>query len=320
MGSFTVNLSELDRPRKPGISGIMRIKNGEDFLALTIEKHLPYYDEIIACYNDCSDNTVTILKRLQHKYPNKVKVFHYEPKVYPLFSEEHASADMSDIHSMANYYNYALSQANYCVATKLDDDHYPVEETLASLINTVRKDIAEGKQKLYTFSGINVADDDNKTIGIPMHAPIVGTGDHMYFPVCSNIYFEQGPEFEHFVFKGRKLEKKYYGLAYIHLKFLKKDLGYLNLPMEKQLAFKQMFMDAGGLARFDRQGMQKVLEHLKGAHCRAELFLYDLLCFKKLLYLLFKKNPPLRIERIQRFESDFNSLDIKALLEDMRAG
>jgi hypothetical protein len=54
---FRFNRTALARPRPPGISAIMRIKNGADFLRLSIESHLPYVDEVVACYNDCSDAT-----------------------------------------------------------------------------------------------------------------------------------------------------------------------------------------------------------------------------------------------------------------------
>jgi glycosyltransferase involved in cell wall biosynthesis len=83
MNPFQFSPSELDSPRKPGISAIMRIKNGEDFLEASIESHLPFYDEIVACYNGCTDNTASILEKLARRHPEKIRVFHYEPDVAP---------------------------------------------------------------------------------------------------------------------------------------------------------------------------------------------------------------------------------------------
>ncbi|HAY95086.1 MAG TPA: hypothetical protein DCY70_14510, partial [Shewanella sp.] len=70
-----------------------------------IETHIPYYDEIIACYNDCTDNTAEILNDLKEKYPEKIKVFEYLPKVHPIFSDAHNSCTTYDVHSLANFYN-----------------------------------------------------------------------------------------------------------------------------------------------------------------------------------------------------------------------
>ena len=48
--AYAFDRSALDRPRRAGISAIMRIRNGAAFLRSTIESHLPYYDEIVACF------------------------------------------------------------------------------------------------------------------------------------------------------------------------------------------------------------------------------------------------------------------------------
>ena len=84
MEEFIFNKSLLiSENRKSGVSAFMRIKNGRDFLEETIESHIEFFDEIIACYNGCNDNTEDILKILQRKYPDKLKIYHYKPEVYP---------------------------------------------------------------------------------------------------------------------------------------------------------------------------------------------------------------------------------------------
>ena len=152
---FTPDL--LSGPRKPGISAYLRARNEEQFVRLAILSHLDYYDEIIACYNDCTDNTPQILHDLAEQHPDKIKVYHYLPKVHPAQSEGHAQTPDDSVHGLANYYNYALSKTTFQVAVKLDADHLAIPHKLAPLIDIIRRDIATGKQKIYPFSGINLA-------------------------------------------------------------------------------------------------------------------------------------------------------------------
>ena len=166
---FKFNPASLSAPRPPGISAYMRVKNEQQFVRLAIESHLPFYDEIIAVYNDCTDATPQILHDLAAKYPQKIKVFHYLPQVVPTATKEHTQTPTASVHSMANYYNYALSQCAYRVAVKLDADHLAIPCKLAPLIKTIRTDMAADKLKVYTFSGINLIRDqaDNLTVSPP---------------------------------------------------------------------------------------------------------------------------------------------------------
>lgn len=107
---FQFNPASLATPRKHGISAYMRIKNEEQFIRLAIESHLPFYDEIVAVYNDCSDNTEAILRGLQQQHPNKIRVFHYLPKVHSVYTDAHRNTPTESVHSMANYCNYAQLQ------------------------------------------------------------------------------------------------------------------------------------------------------------------------------------------------------------------
>ncbi|MGL5487756.1 MAG: hypothetical protein ACRDC6_15940, partial [Shewanella sp.] len=202
---FKVDITTFDEPRKPGISAILRIKNGAEFLRSSIETHIPYYDEIIACYNDCTDNTAEILHELKDKYPEKIKVFEYLPKVHPIFSDAHNSCATDNVHSLANFYNYTLSKTSYKIATKLDDDHIAIDRNLIPAITAIRRDMLLGVKKIYTFSGVNLAFDTNEKLGVYKREPLVGTGDHMYFPVSSEIYFSQEKNVEAFRFVGRKI-------------------------------------------------------------------------------------------------------------------
>ncbi|MGI2091208.1 hypothetical protein ACRN96_01055 [Shewanella oncorhynchi] len=297
---FKVDLAKLDEPRKPGISAFLRIKNGAEFLRSSIETHIPYYDEIIACYNDCTDNTAEILNDLKGKYPEKIKVFEYLPKVHPIFSDAHNSCTTYDVHSLANFYNYTLSKTSYNIATKLDDDHIAIDRNLKPVISRIRNDIASNVKKVYTFSGVNLAFDVNNKLGVYKREPLVGTGDHMYFPVSSKIYFSQEKNVEAFKFLDSKYEKKYMGVMYFHLKHLKSGYGFLNLEPQKRNEIVKQFVSNSDVVGFEDFISEDSINNLCKYHNPIEYWLRTQKIFNVIIYALFKRNPPLRIARLNQ--------------------
>lgn len=223
---FQFHPASLAAPRKPGISALLRVKNGEQFVRLAIESHLPFYDEIVACYNACTDNTEAILRDLQKQHPGKIKVHHYLPKVHGMATAQHRQTPADSVHSLANYCNYALSKTTRSVAVKLDDDHLAIPCNLAPAVDAIRADIAAGahKGKLYFFSGLNLirARGDIMVGGCAKY-PFSGQGDIVYFPVGEDTYFRQGRHTEKFVKPSTKQAAHVYlGLLYFHLHHLKR--------------------------------------------------------------------------------------------------
>lgn len=307
---FKVDLAKLDEPRKPGISAILRIKNGAEFLRITIESHLSYFDEIVACYNDCSDSTVSILEELQNLYPDKVKIFEYKPFVHPIFSVGHNSVSTQDIHSFANFSNFAFSKASYSIVGKLDDDHLAIDRNLKSVVSRIRNDIASNVKKIYTFSGVNLAFDVNHKLGVYKREPLVGTGDHMYFPVSSKIYFSQEKNVEAFKFLDSKYEKKYMGVLYFHLKHLKSDYGFLNLEQQKRNEIVKQYVSNSDVVGFEDFISEDSINNLCKYHNPIEYWLRTQKIFNVIIYALFKRNPPLRIARLNQLFQDLNGIDL----------
>ena len=53
--------------RRPGISAFMRIRDGAYSLEAAIRSHIDHYDEVVAVYNRCTDETPEILARLRER-------------------------------------------------------------------------------------------------------------------------------------------------------------------------------------------------------------------------------------------------------------
>ena len=227
---FKFDRETICAPRPPGISAYLRVKNGAEFVRLAIESHLPFYDEIVAVYNDCTDDTPEILRDLQQQHPDKIKVFHYLPKVATARTERHKVMPDDSVHGLANYYNFALSKTTYNTAAKLDDDHLAIPHKLAPAIKTIRADIAKGIQKNYLCSGINLHRDKNLNIACSAQHTFGGNDyDHLYHTVNAQTYFRNSTRTQS-INKPyiRTLPTDYMGILYFHLKGLKKEFAKQN--------------------------------------------------------------------------------------------
>ena len=309
MQDFLFKPQQLSSPRLPGISAVMRIKNGAEFLEATIRSHLAYFDEIVACYNDCIDQTAQILAQLAAEFPDKIRVFHYEPQVYPILSTAHACTDTFSLHSMANYYNFALAQCRYQVAVKLDDDHLAIAANMSRAVAKVRAAIAAGQMALFRFSGLNLAG-DLATPQVYRNCPLVGTGDIMFFSIHPEIFFVQAEKFETLQFGRQKalLPKRYLGVLYCHLKHLKADYGFANLaePARSQHCSQYLHgLQLQSLQQFCATATQQQLIRDYGT---AAFWLRQQPWFKWSLRQIGKENP-LRMQRLETLSADLAAIN-----------
>ncbi len=216
--------------RAPGISAIMRLRNSEDFLEAVVESHAPYFDEIVAVYNQCTDATPAILAALDERFPGKLKITHYEPRVFPSGTPEHIAEPADSPHSLVNYSNFALAQSTHRIVALLDDDHIAVERNVARLTEAIRRK-GSLKGAMWCISGLNLDRHRDGTLGVHLAAPFAGNGDHGYFEVTRKTYFEHGRKFERLRYE--EFQRRYHGMAYWHLKYLKRGFGFANYELDE---------------------------------------------------------------------------------------
>lgn len=216
--------------RRPGISAFVRTRNGADFIAPTILSHADYVDEIVAVYNQCTDATEAILAGLQDRLgPDKLKLFHYLPRVHPPGSAEHAAEPGASPSSVVNYSNFALAQTTRQIVVKLDDDHIAFDRLLQPMIAGLRRDgLAPGRMNC--FSGLNLARDADGRVGIHAGTPFSGNGDIGFFSMTPDAYFVHDRRFEDF--RKYHFRRVFTGFAYWHMKYLKTGLGFANYEIE----------------------------------------------------------------------------------------
>jgi hypothetical protein len=214
------------RPR--GVSAFMRIRNGAYALEAAIRSHIGHFDEIVALYNRCTDETPDILARLAAEFGPKLRVYHYLPEVFPPGSDGHRTEPANSPRSLVAYYNAALSLTRFSHATKLDDDHVAMGAATARLLADVRAG-RTAVRDLACFSGLNLARDRQGRIGILASEPFSGSGDIAVFPVTPGSYFVHDPRFERFKHDG--LKRRFHSLVYWHLKYLKPEFGFSNYDL-----------------------------------------------------------------------------------------
>lgn len=218
--SYNIDLNWFYKEKNKWISGVARLKNGDDYLEKVIESYINYLDEIILVDNQSNDNTWKICTELQAKYPDKIKVFSYEYDVIGAISK--TSPPTNSIHSLAYYYNWSFAKSQYEYVMKIDDDNLMIPEKMAQ----IRKSVLSWKRKRYNiFHGINVIKAGNQ-IAVSWDIIYAGFyGDHWIYPVSPQTYYLQSERCE--VFKNPYLYKRF-GLSYFHLKFIKKNMWCSN--------------------------------------------------------------------------------------------
>ena len=142
---YYVDMSFLKKERPIGVSGLLRVKNDAEFLSDCIDSCIAALDELIICYQECTDNAPDIIHKKQQQYPDKIKVYFYAPPVYchNLTAEEREyafSLPDDSVHKLCNYYNYTLSKATYRYALKIDSDQIYFAEKLKLYCDAYRRE------------------------------------------------------------------------------------------------------------------------------------------------------------------------------------
>lgn len=212
--------------REEGLSGFIRARNEGEYLAESIESWLPLLDELIIVFNNCQDNTEAIARTYAEKYPQKIKVFHYLPIVYPQGSEKYKELDSNNIHSLVNYYNFALSHTTKKWAIKIDGDLILENEMISYLRKEYLSISRYSQNSFLPISGVNIILQNNLYY-LPSSSKFCGTaGDLCMFKVDIDTTFQKGENSEYLNLSNRlKLNNIF---AYYHLKFAKNDFGVGN--------------------------------------------------------------------------------------------
>jgi glycosyltransferase involved in cell wall biosynthesis len=225
--------------KKRGISAILRLRNEEDFVEVVLNSILPFFDEFVIVYNQCTDRTPEIVEKFAKCEPQRVKAFHYLPEVFPQGSAQHRTLPAHHLSSLVHYYNFALSKASYQVCVKWDGDTIAAPEALGRIVDRLRR-VKPGtlswwwspwKRGYWWFSGVNLWDQDGEIYVLKPRPSVGGKRDIGFWPVDSRHTFRHHPRFE--VLHTRWLVHSFVGFVFFHVKGMKKDRGIGVYQLEK---------------------------------------------------------------------------------------
>ena len=109
--------------RAAGISAMLRVRDGAQFLRISLDSCIDVFDEIFAVHHQCSDDTPQILDEYAAAYPDRFQVYEYPHEVFPPGTREHAAEDAESPHTVAALCNYALERTTRRYVIKHDADH-----------------------------------------------------------------------------------------------------------------------------------------------------------------------------------------------------
>ena len=144
------NFKILDKERPLGISGHLRVKDEAMSVAECIDSCIDALDELIITYNKSSDNTEEILKEYEKKYPDKIRLYFYEPNMIK-YAENEYKVKYSEIHYLDNYYNFGYLKIKYKYYMKIYADQIYFTENFRTYY--VKK-LFNIKDKDYKFNGV----------------------------------------------------------------------------------------------------------------------------------------------------------------------
>ena len=180
---FNIKFSPLFASKKPGISAMLRVKNEAKNIQDVLNSCLLVFDEVVVVDNMSTDETVSIVESfiMQNRkgFGERVKIYHYPFEVSKC-GQENFDCPENSVHSLAYFYNYALSKCSCSHVFKWDGDMILTQ----SMIN----DFLEFKQAyLRTADSLKIK--NSIAHGAPKGITIYKGFDNCFY--CQRASFEQ---------------------------------------------------------------------------------------------------------------------------------
>ncbi len=220
--AFHFDPQTLDtQTRTDGVSALLRVRDGARFLRAGLESCIDIFDEMVAVYHQCSDETPQILHDFAKLHPGRMKVYEYPHEVVPPNTAGHQKEGAGSVHTIAALCNYALSKTTRRVAIKHDADHVYIRPNLARAVAAVRR-CCRG---FVDASGVNLARLPGGELGVARQNPVCGVGDYGFFPVSKDTYFVHNERHEHLHTGALPPHRRHAGFLFWHMKLLLKNYG-----------------------------------------------------------------------------------------------
>jgi len=225
--------------KKPGVSAILRLRNEADYLEQALNSILPFFDEFVIVYNQCSDRTPEIVEQFVSKDPQRVKAFHYLPEVFPQGSEQHRALPANHVSSMVHYANFGLSRVSYRGCALGDGDMIAAPDALGQVMDRLRSLeprtlswwLSPWTLSYWWFKGVNLWDQDGKVFVLKSWPTSGSRKDHGFWPIGRRYIFRKYRV--SLYLRTRWFIPTLVGFVFFHVKGMKKDRGIGVYQLEK---------------------------------------------------------------------------------------
>ncbi len=225
--------------KKHGITALVRLRNEEQFLEQALHSILPFCDEVILLYHQCTDRTPEIVAAFEQREPERIKAYHYLPRVYWAGTDEFKTLPTTLPHSLPYYCNFGVSRATYRVCFKWDGDQVAIPEPFGRMINRLRA-LTPREMEWWTspwqwgywwFMGVNLWQAHSELF-VRERRPLHGLGqDHGLWRPTRWRLFKKNARVEYLF--TRFLLHRPMGIVHYHLRGLKRDRGLDKFELEK---------------------------------------------------------------------------------------
>ena len=139
---------------------MLRIKNEDQFIKPCIESILPWFDEVVVCLQNCTDNTEEIVRSFDNP---KIKIHLYDTDSWPN-GDGYINQDATSPYSRTYFYNWCLDKTNYSHVCKWDGDMVAMDW----LGDQVRHLLHIGSDSI-SFKGVDIVGEKMRHVGNRMY-------------------------------------------------------------------------------------------------------------------------------------------------------
>ena len=227
--------------RLPGVSGYYRLYDEEDFLAASVESHLPFFDELILVHDrTTADNTPAIAQALAEKYPGRLQYHRYEPAAHKPRTTAYRMLPANHPESFVNYYNFALSKTTRRVVSKVDGDHIAIDTAFARAAEKFQS-MDFMRDVFYAYAGINLWSYEGRLYVDPA-SPVTAVGDIGFYAMrAEKRYYTKAWLYEDGYFSRKNRALKNAGCLFFHLKNMRRRIPHHSDRGEDDAVYAEKF-------------------------------------------------------------------------------
>ena len=195
------------------LTAVIRLASEPETVEPVLTAAMECVDRLLIVLNRPDIQTRSIAQTFGDRYPDRVKIYSYQYPISKVGSKEHDRTRYNSPYNLANLTNFALSMVETRWAIKVDGD----DLLIPGSINEWKKN-----KKVSYFYGVNPGRDP-EGLRLSKGLPLSGGLDHFILDTSKPIFFVKTKNFEKVLCS--RFSSACIGVAYIHLKNLKKDRG-----------------------------------------------------------------------------------------------